>query len=713
MAPTATASASSNRDSIFSSFTSFFSPARPPAPRSDSYNVKKPRQSPYANSYASAASSLSHSDVSTSPTFPPPSFPPPNRADSPFREIENLDDGGYNEVGLSATGSYGLRGVTRRQSSGGGDGFDYGHGQGSSYGPANASSSGFFAAQSPSTSSSRHGMSHPRLSSSSLSRHALNGTPYENGGLPSPLPSPLRPSHLSSPDQSIFSSMGPGFSGQPFGPGPDALSAYPPVKQAIARMEKTMRRFSPELVDTLSGPALSQEMRVLESAINGLNIQGLGPNRGSTYADGASEVFRYHLPSAFIESYSVHDGQDIFSCASGFGSSAGGVQNALRGVGSAGGERMGFVWGLWWMTLEEIEEEWLVWRKMESRMGGSASRSFDGTTIDGEVGAQELKPSEADALAGPSNQSLYRANRSSQIDPFTSVSLDSPSFRSRMSSCPAGWVREEYSHPGWIPILTDRVGNYIGIDLDPPPPRPPSRDAPKTPTSDGEKNGDGGDRDRADRSERHSESREFGYGLPGQVIAFGREMDEKVVLFRCEGPGGWGRFLASFAEDLETGEFALFGDDGAGGYGEGPDSHGRDDTENSGGSSGDDEDGLGSLGYYDDPFAFAEVDVDSRERWSPQKSRGSRRTGSESGISAPATGTDLRNGRSKPGTGATGWRLRREYKGKGIIEALCERSRRRWAEHGLKGTAELRREEFVRRERSRANTGESFCPILF
>jgi hypothetical protein len=38
------------------------------------------------------------------------------------------------------------------------------------------------------------------------------------------------------------------------------------------------------------------------------------------------------------------------------------------------------------------------------------------------------------------------------------------------------------------------------------------------------------------------------------VIVFGRDFDRKCVLWKGEGDGGWGKWLASFTDELETGE---------------------------------------------------------------------------------------------------------------------------------------------------------------
>jgi len=58
------------------------------------------------------------------------------------------------------------------------------------------------------------------------------------------------------------------------------------------------------------------------------------------------------------------------------------------------------------------------------------------------------------------------------------------------TSQPRGAIQRKYSSPGWVPLLRDHEGNYIGIDLNPGPD-----------------------------------------GTPGQVINFGRDEEDKQVLF--------------------------------------------------------------------------------------------------------------------------------------------------------------------------------------
>ncbi|KAI0256784.1 hypothetical protein BJV78DRAFT_1166946 [Lactifluus subvellereus] len=159
-----------------------------------------------------------------------------------------------------------------------------------------------------------------------------------------------------------------------------------------------------------------------------------------------------------------------------------------------------------------------------------------------------------------------------------------PRLREVMQSIPPGWIRKEYSQRGWIPLISDKTGNYIGIDLNP---------------------GEG--------------------GSVGQVIVFGRDFDTKVVLWNGDGPSGWARWLASFAEELESGEgFEL---------GLSSESEGS-------------EDDVGYEGYFFDGIG----------------------RGSGEGTGGIAMG---------------GMRLAGEYRGWTTLEAWADRSLRKWQEAGL------------------------------
>ena len=159
-------------------------------------------------------------------------------------------------------------------------------------------------------------------------------------------------------------------------------------------------------------------------------------------------------------------------------------------------------------------------------------------------------------------------------------------LRELMQSVPPGYVRREYSLRGWIPLVSDKAGNYLGVDMNP------------------------------------AEN-----GSPGQVIVFGRDFDTKVVLWKGDGPGGWGKWLASFVDDLENGD----------GFEMGQGDHTASDES---------EDDLGYESYFYDGTG--------------------RGQGDGGGDGGPAS-----------------MRLNGEYRGWSILEAFAHRSLRKWHEQGL------------------------------
>lgn len=191
----------------------------------------------------------------------------------------------------------------------------------------------------------------------------------------------------------------------------------------------------------------------------------------------------------------------------------------------------GLFFGLTLMPLEDVLEEWRFWREVDE-------------------------------------------------DPATGAN---PYLRESMESIPPGWIRKEYSQRGWIPLIADKAGNYVGVDLNP------------------------------------GES-----GAVGQVIVFGRDFDTKVVLWRGEGQAGWATWLASFVDELESGEGFEIGN-----------------TEASEGS----EDDLGYESYFYD-------------------------------------GNGRGQGDGGGDTGQGGLRLTGDYKGWSVLEAWADRSLRKWYESG-------------------------------
>ncbi|KAF5373182.1 hypothetical protein D9758_001638 [Tetrapyrgos nigripes] len=193
-------------------------------------------------------------------------------------------------------------------------------------------------------------------------------------------------------------------------------SSYPPLATTWNRLRLWLNREYPELGDTLNYGILPQDLAQIEMQ------------------------FGFGLPTVVRESYLIVDGQEAESAA---------------------GCSEGLFFGLTFLPLDDVLDEWRFWREVDD-------------------------------------------------DPTTGAN---PQLRDAMQSLPPRWIRQEYSQRGWIPLIADKAGNYIGVDLNP-----------------------GED------------------GTSGQVIIFGRDFDTKVVLFHGDGPAGWAKWLAAFVEDLETGE---------------------------------------------------------------------------------------------------------------------------------------------------------------
>jgi cell wall assembly regulator SMI1 len=107
------------------------------------------------------------------------------------------------------------------------------------------------------------------------------------------------------------------------------------------------------------------------------------------------------------------------------------------------------------------------------------------------------------ALGGSSSSSSRPPAQSSQ-NPLWRQDL-----AARQDSQPSGAIQKVYAHPAWIPLVRDWGGNNLAVDLAPGP-----------------------------------------TGKWGQVILFGRDYDCKYVVARS-----WSAFLATFADDLNSGKW--------------------------------------------------------------------------------------------------------------------------------------------------------------
>ncbi|GAA5896388.1 hypothetical protein JCM6882_001001 [Rhodosporidiobolus microsporus] len=407
---------------------------------------------------------------------------------------------------------------------------------------------------------------------------------------------------------------------------------YPPLHQTFARLESLLASHSPLLLDSLSPPLPYGRS---DEAL--LSLQ--------------RAIAPYTLPQAVIDSYLCHDGQD--SLALGGGGGGGGA--------GAGKSDVGLVYGLWWLPLERVEEEWRFWRRLEAAGG------LVGAGVGGDAFSASSSAAASSRMGGRAHP--YRPEE--EYEQGRAPGEAEEGDLEGMSAFPPGWVRARYSHPGWLPLLTDRCGNYIGVDLDPPPPSP----SPSSPTAASSSSSTPPSHSRTNSSSLNNHglgvTPSKAYGQPGQVIAFGREMDDKVVLFPGDGPGGWARFLAAFVDEVERGEVARLGEGRGSAEGRwGDEESGR---VGGGGSSGeegegagawdDGGDGLGERGYFESAGVYGDEGEDVA-------GRGGARAAQTWILRAPSRRLAAQLSLLSDGGG-------------GMVGLLAERSRRKWRSLGV------------------------------
>ncbi len=188
-----------------------------------------------------------------------------------------------------------------------------------------------------------------------------------------------------------------------------------------------------------------------------------------TDVDELENELQLNLPGDVRESFFVHDGQE------------------------RGGHPTGLFFGVAVLDCEEVVEEYNVWKKVAAQLAPSYQSS-----------AASSRPS--------TSRMSQSTNRSQQTIAGTSGRMG------RQGSRPEGAVQTVYSHPAWIPLAKDFMGNNIAIDT-----------APGV------------------------------NGKWGQVIVFGRDCDVKYVIAKS-----WASFLASIADDLESGQWEICEEGGVG-----------------------------------------------------------------------------------------------------------------------------------------------------
>lgn len=194
------------------------------------------------------------------------------------------------------------------------------------------------------------------------------------------------------------------------------------------------------------------------------------------------------LPNCVREFYKLTDGQEF-----------------LQGS-------VGLIYGLRLLPIDQVVVETENWRKVVHSTAQQAPGHHQKRTLLQLGKAQVHQVSQSDLTSHSSSSvDLFESTSKPDSDSRTDTSSFSHSFIPKQRSIPPGAIHDTYAHDMWIPLVTDGVGNCIGIDLSPPPNGP---------------------------------------GVLGQVILFGREFDTKYQVAKT-----WGDFLLIFANDLENGNF--------------------------------------------------------------------------------------------------------------------------------------------------------------
>lgn len=209
------------------------------------------------------------------------------------------------------------------------------------------------------------------------------------------------------------------------------------------------------------------------------------------------------LPNCVIEFFKLTDGQD---------------SDDFNTTG-------GLFYGLKLMSLDEITVMTENWRKVSKKFTTEMSQlNSNKVKALPKLNSYRFSNSSVDLLneinPDSSNTSLHSIDNENDLGTTTTkvsserlnVSPDAARYPSQRS-IPPGTIHPIFAHPMWIPMITDKVGNCIGIDLSPP---------------------------------------NTGKGVWGQVILFGREFDTKFLI-----ADNFGDFLLIFANDLEKGNWDM------------------------------------------------------------------------------------------------------------------------------------------------------------
>ncbi|KAK6463069.1 hypothetical protein DFJ63DRAFT_103195 [Scheffersomyces coipomensis] len=267
----------------------------------------------------------------------------------------------------------------------------------------------------------------------------------------------------------------------------NTLDGVHEVKLAWRHIKNWLDKNSPDLSKTLQDKCTSSDLNDFQ---NDLKIK---------------------LPQCLVEFFKLTDGQ----------SSIGNNDNDISGL----------IFGLKLMALDEIVGVTENWRKVAEILNNEMSQLKQSNKLselskltlshynENQVSKKFTTGSESSSaktsidIVDTVSRSSTTSTSSSSATTSATTSIQSSIVLPQQRCIPPGSIHETFAHPMWIPLVTDEVGNYIGIDLSPPP---------------------------------------NGSGNWGQVILFGREFDVKFKI-----ADNFGDFLLIFANDLETGNWDL------------------------------------------------------------------------------------------------------------------------------------------------------------
>lgn len=251
---------------------------------------------------------------------------------------------------------------------------------------------------------------------------------YDPSGQPSEDTAPLAHNEdRRSSSSSLGSQYVPGMRSAQFGAGNTrdsiSLGDLPPVPSpelSWSRIDAWIEQNYPELFDQILDGATNNDLNDFEHDLDCI------------------------LPPDVRESYRIHDGQE------------------------RGGLPTGVFFGITLLDLEQVSEEWNIWKRAANHVEELQRRT-------------KQRAAAADAARPTAG--------SSTSPPPSSEGAPALAWTSKQASFPVDTVQNVYAHPGWIPLAKDQDGNNIAVDLAP---------GPK--------------------------------GRVGQVILFGRDFDTKFVV---------------------------------------------------------------------------------------------------------------------------------------------------------------------------------------